>query len=323
MTELTRFEPDVKLDLLHTVERAREATGWTLHRILSHLGLTKARYREWTKRKESNRLQDLPTRSPLLDGILEEERKAVCDYALKHPKDGYRRLAWQMIDEDVAYLSPSTVYRILSEADLLSKWKRSTRSGTAPSKPTRPNERWHTDLMYLRIRDNWYFLVTVLDAYSRYVVHWELLTSMHASEVELVIQHALEVTGARPKIVTDNGSQFTAMEFKGLVRRFQLEHIRIRTYHPESNGLVERFHRSTREELDSSDLNNLMQVRRIIGAWVEHYNSKRLHAGIGYLRPVDYYRGDPATLLAEREAKLEKAREKRRSVNQQRLKEAA
>lgn len=318
MTELKRFEPEVKAELLFTVERAREATGWTLGRILAHLGLTKARYREWTERAARDALRDRPTRTPAMDGILEEERRAVCDYALAHPKDGYRRLAWQMVDEDVAYLSPSTVYRVLSEASLLSRWKRSTRSGNAPAQPTRPNERWHTDIMYLRIRDNWYFLVTALDAYSRYVVHWELLTSMRASDVELVIQAALEKTGSRPKIVTDNGSQFTAAEFKALVRRFQLEHIRIRTYHPESNGLVERFHRSTREELDSADLANLSVAREIIGRWVESYNVVRLHAGLGYLRPADYFSGDPAKCRAVRAEKLERARRERRKINLQR-----
>lgn len=111
--------------------------------------------------------------------------------------------------------------------------------------------------MYLRIGDGWYFLVTVLDAYSRYVVHWELLTTITAADVRLVIQQALEVTGARPRLVTDNGSPFTAAEFKDRVRRFAVEHIRIRRYHPESNGLVERFHRSTRDALADADLRTL------------------------------------------------------------------
>jgi putative transposase len=181
--------------------------------------------------------------------------------ALAHPKDGYRRPAWRMVDADVAYLSPSSVYRVLDEADLLYRWKRSQSEGTAPAKPTRPHERWHTDLMYLRIQDTWYFLVTVLDAYSRYVVHWELLTTMQASDVRLVIQQALERTGAMPDIVTDNESQFTAREFKDLVRRFAFAHIRIRRYHPESNGLVERFHRATREALGDDELRNLAYAR--------------------------------------------------------------
>ena len=98
-------------------------------------------------------------------------------YARAHPKDGHRSLTWQMVDADLVYLSESSVYRILRDADLLARWKRATSAGTAPANPTRPHERWHTDLMYLRIADSWYFLLTVLDAYSRYVVHWEVLGS--------------------------------------------------------------------------------------------------------------------------------------------------
>jgi putative transposase len=162
-----------------------------------------------------------------------------------------------MIDADVAYLSESSVYRTLNDADLLYRWKRRATDGTAPAKPTPPCEGWHTDLMYLRIADSWYFLVTVLDAYSRYVVHWELLATMAASDVRLVIQEALERTGATPHLVTDNGSQFTGAEFKGLIRRFALVRIRISTYPPESNGLVECFHQSTREALGGERIQNL------------------------------------------------------------------
>jgi transposase InsO family protein len=265
-----------------------------------------------------------------LDAVLLEEKEAVIVYALEHPKDGYRRLAWQMVDEDVAFLSPSSVYRVLNEADLLYRWKRHTHSGSVPEKPTRPNERWHTDIMYLRLADSWYFLVTVLDAYSRYVVHWELLTSMTAADVRLVVQEALERAGAKPgaalpkiKIVSDNGAQFTSKDFKQLVRQFELEHIRIRTYHPESNGVLERFHRTTREELAEADLQNLAKAREVIARWVRHYNEHRLHAGLGYLQPVEYYSGDPEARRRERRAKLTHAREERRKINEQRLRQAA
>ena len=305
MRELTRFPAEVKAELLAVVVRTQARTGWTLRRILHHLGLSKARYRDWTKRAATETLTDRRPIAPRRDGILPEEKQAVITYALAHPKDGYRRLTWQMIDADVAYLSESSVYRVLNDANLLARWKRSTSAGQAPNKPTRPHERWHTDLMYLRIADSWYFLVTVIDAYSRYVVHWELLTSMMASDVRLVIQQALEQTGARPHLVTDNGSQFTAAEFKDLVRRFALDHIRIRTYHPESNGLVERFHRSTREALGDQAIQNLAQARTIIGAWVRHYNEERLHASLSYLPPAEFYRGNPAARLDERKAKLE------------------
>jgi transposase InsO family protein len=228
-----------------------------------------------------------------------------------------------MVDADVAYLSPSSVYRVLHEADLLHRWKRSQAKESAPVKPTRPQERWHTDLMYLRIQDTWSFLVTVLDGYSRFVVHGELLTTMRAADVRLVVPKALEATGVTPAVVSDNGSQFTAAEFKDLVRRFALEHLRIRWYRPASNGLVERFHRSTREAFGDADLRNLAQARPLLGEWVQEYNETRLHAGLGYLLPTEFFRGDPAARRAERRAKLTAGRDRKRAINQARLKAAA
>lgn len=295
-----------------------------MRRILRRLGFPKSRYYDWKRRGEQERLEDeFPGRRRGVYEILPTEREAVIAYALAHPREGYRRLAWMMVDEDVAYVSPSSVYRILNDADLLYRWKRSRKAGQPPPEPTGPNDRWHTDIMYLRIEDTWYFLVTVLDAYSRYVVHWDLLTSMSAVEVRVVIHDALKKTGASPEIVTDNGSQFTAKDFRGLVHDFDLEHIRIRTYHPESNGKVERFHRSTREALDEKELSNLGKAREIIGRWVEFYNGSRLHAGLNYLSPAEYWDGDPQARLQERREKLERARERRENINRQRLQEAA
>ena len=323
MRRLTRFSAEVKAELLALVARTQARTGWTLRRILHRLGLTKARYRDWVRRAAADALTDRAPIAANRDGILATGRDAVIRYALDHPKDGYRRLTWQMVDADVAYLSESSVYRILQTSDLLARWKRSTSVGTPPATPTRPHARWHTDLMNLRVADTWYFLVTVLDAYSRYVVHWELLTTMTAADVRLVIQQALEQTGATPQVVTGNGSQFTAAEFKDLVRRFAFEHIRIRTYHPESNGLVERFHRSTREALSEEALRNLSQARVVIARWIAHYNEERLHAGLGYLTPAEFYRGNPAARVAERQQKLETARHARQQRNTERLRRAA
>jgi len=287
--------------------------------------MPKSRYYEWRLRAEEARLADekcAPMLSPYR--ILDEEREAVLSYALQHPRAGYRRLTWMMVDDDVAYVSPSSTYRILDDADLLYRWKRSRRTGQpAPAEPTAPNQRWHTDLMYLRVEDSWYFLVTVLDAYSRYVVHWDLLTTMTASAVRVVIHDAIKKTGVHPEIVTDNGSQFRAKDFKELVRDFNLEHIRIRTYHPESNGKIERFHRSTREALETTDLTNLSKAREIIGRWVRFYNENRLHAALNYLRPADYWVGNPDTRLEERRSKLREARERRRTINHERAQAAA
>lgn len=316
--EQTRFSESVKAALLALVQTTQNRTGWTVRRILKRLGLPKARYYEWRKRAaEEGRLADRSTSAPSGGALLAEEKTAIRDYALAHPKDGYRRLAWQMLDAGVASVSPSSVYRTLSEADLLYRWKRSTSTGEAPPRPTRPHERWHTDIMYLRVEDSWYFLVSVIDGYSRYVVHWDLLSSMTADKVRLVIQEALERTRAKPQIVSDNGTQFTSADFKHLVREFEIDHIRIRTYHPESNGVIERFHRSTREAIADSELGNLTRAREIIARWVEYYNRERLHAGLHYLPPVEYYTGNPERRLEERKEKLKLARQRRAERNRE------
>lgn len=162
-------------------------------------------------------------------------------------------------------------------------------------------------------------------------MHWNLLTSMAAWDVSLVVQEAPELvrqdypgaSDVKPSMVSDNGPQFTSRDFKQLVRHFELEHIRIRTYHPESNGVLERFHRTTREEIADEDLKNLVRAREIIARWVKHYNEERLHAGLDYLQPAEYYHGDPAARRSERKAKLTRARDERRRINQERLKERA
>lgn len=325
MSQKSRFTAAEKREALAVVERTQRRTGWTIRRILKHLGLPKARYYDWRNRAEEDRLADARSVGICPWAILPEEREAAIEFALAHPRDGYRRLCWQAVDEEVVCMSPSSFYRVLDDADLLYRWKRSRKRGDPPPEPTEPNERWHTGLMYLRVADVWCFLVTVLDAYSRYVVHWELLSSMTANDVRLVVQQAVEKTGADPEVVTDNGSQFTSKDFKEMVRLFELEHIRIRTYHPESNGRLERFHRSTRDALSEVDWENLSRAGVLIGQWVDHYNRNRRHAALHYLPPAEYYEteGDPEARIAERKEKLARARKHREQINRERLQAAA
>lgn len=244
------------------------------------------------------------------------------DYAKAHPRDGYRRICWQMVDEDVAYLSPSAVYRILDRYDLLYRWKRSSPSANRrPQEASHPDETWHTDLLYLWVAGRWYFLVSVLDSYSRYIVAWELTLSLAAAEVVNVVHGALEArVGVRPRVVRDNGSQFVAKEWRQLVAEFELVDIATKVRHPESNGRIERYHRSVREEgLAETQPGDLYEARQMIGEWVSYYNNQRLHASLQYLRPVDYYRGNPEALVHERRRKMLEASKHR---NRSRTKEA-
>lgn len=291
--------------------------------MLKILGLSRALYYRWQQRRRLGQLEDLQPTPFDLHQVLPEEEEAVNEFALEHPRDGYRRLTWMMVDEDIAYLKPTTVYRILDKNNLLSRWKPSGSAGRKPPKPEAPHEQWHTDLMYLWIESRWYFFIGVLDGYSRYIVHWDLLASMRADEVTDVIHEAVEKhPGMHPKIVHDNGTQFTGREFRNLVKRFSLKQIRIRVHHPQSNGKIERFHRTLREEgLSDKTLVNQLQARDIIGEWVEHYNRERLHAGISYLTPEDWLAGRNEARIDERKKKLELGRQNRYRQNLKRRQE--
>ena len=136
-----RYSADEKSAVLRIVAQAVDRTGWAVRRILKRLGIARAVYYEWCERAAAKRLDDLVSGGRCLSAVLPEEKHAVMAYALAHPKEGYRRLAWMMVDADVAYLSPASVYRVLNDADLLYRWKRSHRVGEKPAAPTRPNQR--------------------------------------------------------------------------------------------------------------------------------------------------------------------------------------
>jgi len=281
-------------------------------------------YYRWRSQQARGNLAD-HYRGPVnIDAALESEVQAVVDYALKNTKEGYRRLSYMMIDDDVAYLSPSSVYRILSDKNLLNRWKISGKSkGHYNFKPTAPHQQWHTDIMYLWVSNRWYFFIGILDAYSRYIVHWALLESASAADVRAVIQSALKKHPQhKPRLVTDHGVQFTSKEFRALIKEFSLKDIKIHIKHPESNGTIERFHRSLRQEgLSDQELSDKYTAEDIISAWVEYYNHKRLHASLKYLPPHDYFTGIQEKRLEERRKKMKKALKLRRAENRKRYRE--
>ncbi len=306
--------------ILEEVERTRERTGQPVQEILVQLGLPAATYYRWKEREREGRLADrvvVPCRQ--VPPPTPEEVAAVCEFARSHPLMGYKRLTWQMVDQDVAYLRPYQVYRILREHDLL------RRRRTPPPEPLRrprapdhPDEVWHIDLMYLYIPPRWYYLVDILDGYSRFLVHWSLNLSMRADTVTLTVQEALEGLPERreeePRLVHDHGSQFLSAEWRAFVAGAGLTDIRTRVAHPESNGRLERLHRTHREEgLTEEDLSAYHKALEAMARWSHYYNYERPHSALKYLCPVDYYRGDPEARLEERARKLAHGVEARRT----------
>lgn len=309
------------------VKRTKKRSGWPAGRTLAALGVTRSTYYRWLREEAWAKAQPAEPPKPVQPyEALPEEKEAVKAYALKHPELRHRELTWRMVDEDVAYLGASTVYRILREAKLVCPWRRrSKRRREEDEKATRPDEIWATDIKYVWVGERDYFLVSFLDEYSRYIVHQELLWGMDGQTVSVEAQAALETLakdacGAleeRPKIRSDNGSCYISREFGAVLDEHELSHKRIKPHCPEENGLMERANRTIGEALEGEELTDYLQARRVIARVIRWYNEERLHSALGFLRPVDFYRGKPEELYAVRRRKLAEARHRRREKNVQ------
>jgi transposase InsO family protein len=310
------------------VKRTYQRSGWPVGRTLSALGVSRASYYRWqaaatASLRDGGGLSGSPS-PPQPYESLPEERVAVRAYALAHPELRHRELAWRMVDEDVAYVSPSTTYRILKGENLVCPWRRRTkRSRGEDEKAQRPDQVWATDLKYVSIGGRNYYLISFLDEYSRYIVHWELLASMDGHSVSTAAQSALEKLARdeqgrlliRPDIRSDNGSGYVSREFGGVLDEHGLSHRRIKPHCPEENGVMERAYRTLGEALEDEELGDYFAALNVLKRVIRWYNEERLHSALGFLRPVDYYRGQPTQLHEARRQKLAAARYRRRETN--------
>lgn len=317
--------PELQKRVHEEVELAKRRSGWPARRTLGALGIARGSYYRWLREEawaKERPTVTLPPVSPY--EALSEEKQAVLTYARKHPELRHREMAWRMVDEDVVYLSPSTVYRILKEANLVCPWRRRAKRKKAQAeRATRPDQRWSTDLMHIEVGCRVYFFIAFLDEFSRYIVHHELLLGMDGQSVSLAAQTAIETLPkgpdgkplVTPEIRSDNGSCYVSKEFRVVLAENGLGHHRIKPHCPEENGIIERANRTLREELEGEDLTDLLMADRVLARLVHRYNTERLHSALGYLPPWEFYRGDPLSRFLERQKKLFRARHERREKN--------
>jgi putative transposase len=235
--------------------------------------------------------------------------------------EGYRRLTFLMLDADGVACSPASVYRVLQKAGLLAgQTPNVTKKGTGFVQPLKPHQEWHVDISYLNIAGTFYFLCSILDGYSRFIVHWEIREKMEEIDVETILQRAREKSpGNAPKIISDNGPQFIAKDFKEFIRLAGMTHVRTSPYYPQSNGKLERFHKTIKGECIRLKVPlSLEDARRIVADYVTYYNESRLHSAVGYVTPKDKLLGNDAAIHAERDRKLIEARERRKQIRQTR-----
>jgi putative transposase len=253
------------------------------------------------------------------------EKQAILDFHDLHPLEGYRRLTFMMLDADVVACSPASVYRVLKGAGLLERHNsKPSKKGTGFDQPVKPHEHWHVDVSYLNIGGTFYYLCSLLDGCSRYTVHWEIRATTTEVDVEQIVQRARErFPGVTPRVISDNGPQFIAKDFKEFVRVCGMTHVRTSPYYPQSNGKIERWHRTIKGDCIRTETPlSLEDARRIVARYVEHYNAVRLHSAIGYVTPKDKLEGREALIFAGRDRKLEQARQ-RRKENRQAARQAA
>jgi putative transposase len=306
---------------MQLVAQTKKRSEWTVRRTLAALGVPSSVYYAW-KNRES--LEDRCSKPCRVYELLPEERTAICGYALQYPQIGYRKLTWMMVDAAVACVEESSVYRVLSEADLLSRWKRSRPSdGEYRFRPTGPNQQWHTDVMYVWIGARFYFLLSFIDAYSRYVVHHKLLITLDGASVATELEAALEAAGdVQPRVVHDHGSEFVNRDVAAVIKAHNLIDIKTRPRHPESNGIVERFNGTVRAESADHYGSHYLQAEQIVVKLMQQYNEERLHAALGYMTPATWHRGQPQEVREERARRIAAARAHRKAINQQRFVQA-
>jgi len=288
-------------------------TEISIRQLLSWLTLSPSRFYDWRQRYgRVNEHNAWIPRDHWLEGW---EKEAILDYHEQHPLEGYRRLTYMMMDDNIVAVSPSSCYRVLKAAGVLDRWNpEPNKKGSEFIQPLAPHEHWHIDISYLNLGGTFYYLCSILDGCSRYIIHWAIGETMKESDVELIVQQALEkYPGVTPRIISDNGPQFIAKDFKEFIRLTGLSHVRTSPYYPQSNGKLERYHRTIKTAaIRPYSLETREQAEKQVTDYVEHYNHQRLHSAIGYITPADRLAGKQEEILNTRETKLADAREQRR-----------
>jgi putative transposase len=308
---------DCRDALVDFVRSWSDKTDIPVARFLPWIGIGASKFHDWKQR--FGKANEHNAWVPRDHWLTDDEKERLCAFARQHPLEGYRRLTFMMLDADVVACSPASVYRVLKRAGLLAGQSPTpTKKGTGFVQPLEPHEHWHVDVSYLNIAGTFYFLCSILDGCSRFIVHWEIREKMEEIDVETIIQRAREAyPGVTPRIITDNGPQFIAKDFKEFIRIAGMTHVKTSPYYPQSNGKIERWHKTLKGDclrvkvpLSRDD------ARRIVADYVAYYNNVRLHSATGYITPRNRLDGRHQEIADDRDRKLAQARQRRQQLRQ-------
>jgi putative transposase len=308
---------DTRDNIVDFIRTWSDKTDIPVCRFLPWIDIGTSKFHDWKQR--FGKVNEHNAWVPRDHWLTDDEKEKICVFARQHPLEGYRRLTFMMLDADQVACSPASVYRVLKGAGLLAGSSPNiSKKGTGFVQPLKPHEHWHVDVSHLNIAGTFYFLCSILDGYSRFIVHWEIREKMEEGDVETILQRAREAyPDARPRIISDNGPQFIAKDFKEFIRLAGMTHVKTSPYYPQSNGKIERFHKTIKGEcIRVLAPLSLDDARRIVTEYVSHYNTVRLHSAIGYVTPKDKLDGRDREIHAARDRKLAEARERRKQQRQ-------
>lgn len=322
-----RYTQAEKMEIIRLVE----ASDLSIRQSLRELGIPRSTFYRWYQRYQAKGFAGLANQSHAArrfwNKIPQQVKDEVVELALAEPEKSPRELAWQFTDDNEYYISESSVYRILKHFDLVtSPVYQMIPAGDKFERPTRGvNELWQTDFTYFKVLGwGWYYLCTVLDDYSRYILAWRLAPTMAASDVQKTLDQAFAKTNLthikvrhRPRLLSDNGPSFIAAELKTYLSHYRIEHVRSAPYHPMTQGKIERLHRSMKNVIKLENYYLPWHLEQAIKEFVDHYNHQRYHESLGNVTPADMYHGRARQIQSRRAQVKEKTMSERRRLNRQ------
>jgi putative transposase len=318
-----RYSASDKTEIILLVEQSPLAA----RRTLEKLNIPRSSFYRWCDRYQRGRPEALAYRPSRPDRVWnripEAIRYQIVNLALDQPELSPRELAVRFTDEEKYFVSEASVYRLLKAHDLITSpaYIVIKAAEEFKDKTTAPNQLWQTDFTYLKITGwGWYYLSTVLDDFSRFIVAWKLCATMKAQDVTATLDRALAASGLdqmnvvpRPRLLSDNGSSYVASDLADWLDQQNIGHVRGAPYHPQTQGKIERWHQTLKNRILLEHYYLPGDLERQVAAFVEHYNHARYHESLGNLTPADVYFGRAKTILLERE------RIKRQTIANRRL----
>ena len=320
-----RYGQSEKMQIIRLVEESPVSVKQTL----LELNINRSTFYKWYRRYEQGGFEALANRyrrpKQFWNALPPWEKQRVVETALEHPEKSPRELAWHITDSRGYYISESTVYRILKANDLITSpvYTVISAQDKFPNPTKTPNELWQTDFTWFKvIHWGWYYLCTILDDYSRYILAWQLCTGMSTDEVKETIEAAIGFTGVRgprvlhrPRLLSDNGPCYVSQALKEYLEQEGIAHTRGKPYHPMTQGKIERYHRSLKNILLLENYYSPDELMDQIGLFVDHYNNNRYHEALDNLTPADIYYGKGNEILKRRERIKNNTLRQRRRYN--------